>query len=543
MLKATETQPQKIDFSAMSRAELEAFAMEKASTVVSLEARLKHYEEQLRKNRHTMYGPSSERHPGQISFFNEAEQETLPAQPEPAEEEVIVKPKAKKQKGHKQAVIRELPREVVEYTLSEEDRVCPKCGSGLEEMKTVSRVEIEFKPATYTTKEYVTHIFTCRNCDKNGTEGTLISAPSPTGMFRNSLASPSFVANVIKNKYVLSLPLYRQEQEMLRSRLDIKRNTLANWVINASKIYLTPVYEHMKQLLVSGDVIHADETPVEVLHEPGRAPSAQSYMWMYRTGGREGRQIVLFDYSPGRAAEYPKAFLSGYSGYIHCDGYSSYRVLVKENDTGPPGVVIVGCWAHARRKFDDIIKALAKGVSIKGTATETALAYIRALFKIEDKIKEYSDKDRLAYRQEHALPVVDKYFAWLKSIVGNCSGAIEKAVCYSLNIEKDLRVYLTDGRLEISNNLGENAIRPFCVGRKNWLFCDTPNGADASAVCYSVIRTAEAYGVDAFEYLKYIFETLKDTDINTFNMETLMPWSPAFPLKCTVPQIPGKRAS
>jgi hypothetical protein len=252
---------------------------------------------------------------------------------------------------------------------------------------------------------------------------------------------------------------------------------------------------------------------------------------------------VLFDYSPGRGAEYPKAFLSGYSGYMHCDGYSAYRVLVKEDDTGPHGLVIVGCLAHARRKYDDIIKALAKGASIKGTATETALAYIRSLFKIEDKIKEYSDEDRLAYRQKYALPIVDEYFAWLKSIAGSCTGAIEVAVRYSLNMEKDLRVYLTDGRLEISNNFGENAIRPFCVGRRNWLFCDTQNGADASAVCYSIIRTAEAYGVDAFEYLKYIFETLKDADIDTFDMEALMPWSPSFPLKCTVPQAPGKLAS
>ena len=257
-------------------------------------------------------------------------------------------------------------------------------------------------------------------------------------------------------------------------------------------------------------------------------------MWMYRTGGFAARQIILFDYTPGRGAEYPKKFLEGYSGYAMTDGYSAYRVLMKEEGDKPRDVVIVNCWAHARRYYTNIVKGLKKGETIKGTETEKALKYIGKLFHIEKLAKDMSPEKRFEYRKTNAERIVDEYFAWCGSIIDDCAGSLYKAVNYSLNHEAYLRNYLRDGRLDISNNLGENAIRPFCVGRRNWLFSDTPNGAESSAIIYSVIETAKANMVDPFEYMKYIFEVFKDSDIGSLDLNEFMPWSPSLPDQCRI---------
>jgi len=534
MIETEKTEPKIIDFSAMDRAELEEFAMENHKRSIALEAELETYKELLRKNRANTFGGSSERYVSeeQISLFNEAEVNTDPDAKEPGKLDVLPVVKQKKKKGHKKDLTAKLPKETIEYKLMDEERACPKCGEELSEMKTVVRTEIEVIPAKYKVVEHRTQVYSCKNCDKKGTEGTIIAAPSPKGIFRNSLASPSIVADIMWKKYGLAQPLYRQAQELLRIGLRLSRGTLANWVINAAFMYLIAVRDYMKSCLLDAGVIHADETPLTVLSEPGREASQKSYMWMYRTGECEEKKIILYSYSPGRGAEYPKAFLEGFKGYMHTDGYSAYRVLTKEDGTGPPGITIVGCWAHARRKFTDVIKGLSKKETIEGTATQKALDYIGALFKIEEDIKGMPADERYLYRKKHAELLVDEYFAWLKSIAGPGSGSINVAINYSLNQEKDLRVYLEDGRLEISNNLGENAIRPFCVGRKNWLFADTPGGAEASAICYGIIETAKANGVDAYQYLKYIFTVFKDADIGSINMEDFMPWSPNLPEDC-----------
>jgi len=534
MLETAKTEPEIIDFSVMDRTELEKFAMDKSTQLLAVEAELEAYKELLRKNQKNMFGSSSERYISeeQISLFNEAEDNADPDAEEPKKLDVLPVVKRKKQKGHKKELTAKLPKETIEYKLTDEERVCPKCGGELGEMKTIVRTEIEVIPAQYKTVEHRTKVYSCRTCDKKDTEGTIIAAPSPKGVFRNSLASPSLVADIMFKKYALAQPIYRQAQELLRIGLKLSRETLSNWVINAAFMYLMAIQDYMRSELLGASVIHADETPLTVLNEPGREASQKSYMWMYRTGEYEEKKIILFNYSPGRGAEYPKAFLEGFSGYMHTDGYSAYRVLTKEDGTEPPGIKIVGCWAHARRKFTDIIGGLAKNVSIKGTVTEKALEYIHHLFKIEESIKGMSADERYTYRKEYATPLVDGYFAWLKSIKDPGTGSIVTAVNYSLNREKDLRVYLSDGRLDISNNLGENAIRPFCIGRKNWLFADTPGGAEASAVCYGIIETAKACGIDPYQYFKYIFTVFKDTDIGSLNMEDFMPWSPYLPEDC-----------
>ena len=535
MLKTEKKETIHIDFTAMGRTELEEFAMEKTNRVVALEAENDYFRELIRRNQNNKFGSPSERFvfEGQTSLFNEAENDADPGSKEPEKSEALPAPKQGKRKGHKKALTQRLPKEAIEYKLTDDRLACPKCGGELKEIATDVRTEIEVIPAKYKAVEHRSKVYSCKACDKDGIEGTVITAPSPKGMFRNSLASPGLVADIMYKKYALAQPLYRQAAELSRIGVNLGRNTLANWVIQASSRYLMPVRDHMKKALLGGDAIFVDETPVEVLDEPGRDATAQSYMWVYRSGMCEKREIILFDYSPGRGAEHPKAFLGGqYKGYIQCDGYGVYRALAREDGTGPPGIAIVACWAHARRKFTDIIKSLPKNTDIKGTVAAAALGYINALFKIEEEAKDMTPADRQECRQENAKPIVDKYFTWLRSVRDDCTGSLQKAVDYSLNHEEELRVYLTDGRLDISTNLCENALRPFCVGRKNWLFAATPNGAKASATCYSIIETAKANGIDPFEYIKYIFTVFKDSDIGSLDMEDYMPWSPSLPEAC-----------
>jgi transposase len=545
-MKTGKTEPIRIDFTAMDRGQVEEFALEKSNRVIALEAEVNYYKELLRKNRKDMFGGMSERYvsEGQISLFDEAEVEADPEAQEPGIEDVLPQqPKRKKSKGRKQGLVSGLPKETIEYALTDEERACPKCGGELKEMKTVVRHEIEVIPAKYKDVEHRTKVYSCRACDKEGTEGTVVKAPSPKGMLLNSLASPSFVADVMFKKFALSQPLHRQAQELSRIGIPIGRNVLANWMIRAASAYLMPVRDHMRRILLGGIVLFADETPVQVLDEPGREAAAKSYMWAYRSGSREARQVVLFDYAPGRGAEYPERFLSGYRGFVQCDGYSAYPTLAHVDGHGPPCIIIAACWQHARRKFTDIIKGLPKDAAIKGTVTEKAILIIGRLFEIEREAQDMAPGERRGYRKKHAWPIVDKYFDWLRSIKDSCTGSLGKAVNYSLNQEQGLRAYLLDGRLEISTNLVENAIRPFCVGRRNWLFCATPGGAGASAACYGIIETAKANGIDAREYLSYIFEVFKDADIGSLDMEDFMPWSPSLPDACRLPEKAEAQAS
>jgi transposase len=538
IMKIPENTKKIVDFSVMSRRELEEYAMKKTTENEGLSVLLKYYEEQLRRNRAQRFGASSEKlhYDGaeQICFFNEAEQSGYGIIPEPKIEEVIAKPRSKKKKGHKKNLTKQLPHRQIEYKLTGDELICPKCGDTLEEMKSEVRTEIECVPASYIAVDYVQFFYACRNCDKNGTEGTIVSADAPKGVFRNSLASPSMLADIIYKKYVTSLPLYRQEKELAKSGVNITRITLSNWVINGSKTYLKPIYEHMHTLLLAGSIVHADETPVEVLREPGRAATTDSYMWVYLTGSDNPNRTVLFEYTQGRGQVFPKKFLFGYSGYLQTDGYAGYHALAAA-DTGPPRVIIVGCWQHARRKFTDVIKGLAKNTSISGTVCDTALKYINMLFMRERTCKDMSPEDRYKYRQENELPVIDAYFIWLKEIQTSCGGNLEVAVNYSINQEVYLRNYLLDGNLEISNNRAENSVRPFAVGRRNWLFCNTPNGAEASAIAYSIVETARLNGLDVFKYLEYIFATFKDSDIAELSMDDYMPWSDKLPENLQMP--------
>ena len=290
---------------------------------------------------------------------------------------------------------------------------------------------------------------------------------------------------------------------------------MANWIIKASETWLKPVYNSLHERLISCDINHADETTVQVLKEPGRDPKSKSYMWLYRTGEYEKHKVAIYDYRTGRASKFPEEFLKGFSGYLHCDGYQAYKKLEK--------VTLVQCMAHARRKFHEALSCL-KEEEQKDSKAFTGLTYCNNLFEIERKIKELTPEEKYNVRQKESKPLMDEFFKWLNSFTPASQSHLGKAVAYTLNQWKNMQNYLLDGRLNISNNLAEHMAKSFAVCRKNFLFCNTPRGAEASAVVMTIIETAKLNKIDAFKYLTYIFEKAPQMDMNKpDDIEKLMP--------------------
>lgn len=522
-----------VDLKGMSRRELEDYAMSKSLESEELSAKLAWYEEQLKLSRSKKFGKSSEKtHEGQISIFNEAEETAYADMSgEPSIDKALPANKSGKKKGHRKQMLATLPSETIEYTLSEEEQICPVCGEALHDMTTDVRSEIILIPARTIVKKHVTHSYSCRNCEKNAISVPIIKASSPAPLIKGSICSASLISYIINNKYVLALPLYRQEQEFRRLGMDITRQNMSNWLIKVAKGYLLPIYRLLHEELIGHDVIHADETTVEVLKEPGRGASSNSYMWLYRTGEESDKQIALFEYRQGRSGDFPKEFLSGFKGYLHTDGYSGYNKLVN-TDEDPPPVVRVGCWAHARRKYDEALRPLTETQKQAASLTRKGLAYCNMLFSFEREWAELDADTRLIKRSEIAAPIVNEYFAWVKATaeIALAQSGLGKAVDYSLRQEAYLRNYLRDGRLEISNNLAERTIKPFVIGRKNWLFSNTPGGAESSAVIYSIVQTAMDNGLNAAAYIEFILNEMPNIDITIKdNARTLLPWSERIP--------------
>ena len=332
----------------------------------------------------------------------------------------------------------------------------------------------------------------------------------------HSLASPSSVAHVMYQKYMQGIPLYRQEKDWERMGILLSRATMANWVIRCAEDYLMPVTDYLRKKLLARDIVHADETPVQVLKEDGKKPQTKSYMWVYRTGNDGKEPIVLFDYQPSRSGDNAATYLKDFKGYVHSDGYSGYNKLTE--------VTRCGCWAHLRRKFVEAIPP-GKEAELRGSFAVTGKEYCDKLFAIEDDLKDLSPEDRYTQRLDREKPVLEAFGAWLETVNPIRGSKLAKAVSYAQNQKPFMENYLLDGRCSLSNNAAENAIRPFVTGRKNWLFADTPKGADASATVYSLIETAKANGLDVFSYLQELLANMTDWDHTDEYLEDLMPWS------------------
>ena len=452
--------------------------------------------EQLRLNRKKQYGSSSEQL-DQLVFeqfgrvFNEAEAWCAGV----GKKETQVKAHTRKPRsGSVEEVVPEgTPVEVVEHRL--EDRSCPKCGSEMVEIGKEVRRILKMEPARFWIQEDVYYTYACKVCEKETGDSVIVNTPKEPAVLPGSFASPEAIAHLMVQKFVMYSPLYRQEQEWGRQGLKLSRQVMSHWLLRAAEDWLAPIYQELHRELLKRDVLHGDETTLQVLKEPGKSAQSKSYMWLYRTGGDAEHPIVLYDYRPDRKAKNAEEFLEGFSGYLHADGYQGYHKLRSD-------IRVVGCWAHARRKFDEAVKSLPKKEQA-GCAALEGQAFCTKLFAIEAEIQDLSLEEKRKQRQGRAKPVLDALFSWAeeKRKVTPPKSALGKALHYLKEQRPYLVRYLEDGRLEISNNRAERSIKPFVMGRKNWLFANTPAGARASAVIYSLMETAKETGLDPYKYL------------------------------------------
>jgi len=495
------------------------------------------YLEQLRLAQHRRFGASSEKSeafvPEQLGLFNEAEAFVDPIVPEPTIEEVITY-KRKKRAGKRAEFYEGIPTERVVHELPEEERVCPECGGLLHACgHEVLRREVEVIPAQVRAVEHVQTVYSCRDCEKNPEADSqpMVKADVPAPVISGSgVASPSLLAFILCNKFVLAQPLYRQEQELKRLGVNISRQTMANWVIFATLRWLKPIYDLLCLALLMSDILHVDETTLQVIMEQFRKASQKSYMWLYRTGKYADKHAVLFEYQPTRQGAHPAKFLAGFKGYLQVDGYAGYKALEHN------GVTVVECWAHARRYFHDALKTLPKEER-PNTAAFIGLAFCDTLFDLERRYDELevTCEQRAELRMRHSKPLAGGFFKWAEDMASKTlpKSALGKAITYAVNQKQWLMNFLLDGRLELSNNRAERSIRPFAVGRKNWLFAYTPKGAQASAIAYSIIETAQANGLVPFMYLDYLFRTLPNIPVERF--PECLPWNPLVQEICKIP--------
>ncbi len=499
MEKTRELPEKSEEMITISRAEYEALQAKLSTKEEELTAALLKNQwllEQLRLNRKKQYGPSSEQL-DQLVFeqfgrvFNEAEDWCAGV----GKKETQVKAHTRKPRsGSMEEVVPEgTPVEVVEHR--PEDRSCPKCGSEMVEIGKEVRRTLKMEPARFWIQEDVYYTYACKVCEKETGDSVIVNTPKKPAVLPGSFASPEAIAHLMVQKFVMYSPLYRQEQEWGRQGLKLSRQVMSHWLLRAAEDWLAPIYQELHRELLKRDVLHGDETTLQVLKEPGKSAQSKSYMWLYRTGGDAEHPIVLYDYRPDRKAKNAEEFLEGFSGYLHADGYQGYHKL-------RPDIRVVGCWAHARRKFDEAVKSLPQKEQASCAALE-GQAFCTKLFSIEKGIQDLPFEEKRKQRQGRAKPVLDALFSWAeeKRKVTPPKSALGKALHYLKEQRPYLVRYLEDGRLEISNNRAERSIKPFVMGRKNWLFANTPAGARASAVIYSLMETAKETGLDPYKYL------------------------------------------
>ena len=490
-------------------AELEHKDQALARSVSELDAktqRIQLLEELLRQYRHRQFGTSSEQTPpGQGHLFDEAPEDDDDVADEAS---TVVSGHRRRSKGRPR-LSADLPRIEIIHDLDEADKVCAEHGCDLTHIGDDVSEQLEFVPATMRVQRHIQRKYTCTTC-----EGNVVTARKPPQPIPKSVATPGLLAWVAVSKFCDALPLYRQCQIFERLGFQVDRTTLANWMIKSGELVqplINLLWDHLRQQ----PIVHMDETGVQVLAEPGRKAQQKSYMWVSTAGPPDGR-AVLFHYAPGRSGDIPKLLLDGYHGALMVDGYAGYQAVCEAQ-----ALRRLGCWAHARRRFVEAQRLQPKG---KIGTPDQALALINQLYQIERKLKEMSPTARHAERQAMAVPVIEKLEKWLQNNLTRVAPktALGKALHYLNEQWSRLIGYLEDGRYPIDNNLAENTIRPFVIGRKNWMFSQSVAGVKANANLYSLVETAKANGLDAFAYLERVLTELpKATSVDDF--EQLLP--------------------
>jgi len=481
--------------------------------VVELYKKVQQYEienkllrEKIRKLTQAIYGRKTEKY----MLEEIAEQGILFEEMEAVEEKVdegegeeVTVANYSRKKGGRKPLPEDLPREEIILEVKESEKVCG-CGSTMVEIGREVMEQLEMTPPQFLVKRYIRRKFACKNCEGLESQGAVVKiAALPEQLIPKSFCTGSLLAYIVTSKFADAIPFYRQEKQFSRYGIELSRSTMCNWLLKVwEKSHV--MVEILLEELLSGPLIQADETPFQVLVEEGKQVTSKSYMWVF-CGGERGRRIILYKYHRSRRGEVAAGVLKGYQGYVQTDGYSGYGFLEERE-----GIVHVGCWAHVRRKFTEVLKVIGKN---KGDGrAEKALRLIGKLYDIESRAKEegLSEEDLLAIRQEKSKEVVEEFERFLKE---NGSRVLPKSllgegITYGINQLPRLKHFLEDGIVPLDNNGAENAIRPFVVGRKNWLFSYNEDGASASAFFYSIIETAKANGLEPYKYLRYLFEKL-----------------------------------
>ena len=523
------------ELNSFSRETLMAVILSMQDQISQLNANMERLIEQIADANSKRYGRSSEKLEtisGQLELeliFNEAEAltETLYVV-EPVEEDVI-QPRHRKSKGKREADLKDLPVEVISHTLSEE-RLQDVFGTdGWKQLPDEIYKRVRVQPAVYTVEEH--HVAVYAGKDNQ----TIIKVDRPKDLLRNSLLTPSLAASIMNAKYVNGLPLYRISQEFLRNDIHISRQVMANWMIQCADRYLGILYDRLHKEMYRFHVLQADETPVMVTKD-GRPANSKSYMWIYRTGkSYTDTPVILYEYQRTRKSDHPEEFLKDFKGIMGCDGYSAYRKLDRKN----PDIIFAGCWSHARRRFTEALKALPKTAqkNAKETVDYEAVSRIAAIYHLDNQMEGQPAKVRKMYRQANIRPLVEAFFAWAKEIQSKnqlSRGKTLDGINYCINQEASLKAFLEDGDIPMDNNATESALRRFCLHKHTWKLIDSLDGANASAIIYSITETAKANNLNPFRYLEYVLTVLKDhqDDRDYGFIDDILPWSEKLPEIC-----------
>ena len=479
-----------------------------------------------------LFGTSSEKSKdvdGQLSLFNEAEQEAAPQDGPDAEEPIIIKEHTRKAKGTHKDLFKGVPSRDVVIPLSEDQKHCADCGAEMEAIgKEFVRQEFLFTPAKGEVVNIYREAAKCPVCSEMPAMAEavqLVKANVPEALIPHSYASASAVAWMMYQKYANAMPLYRQEQDWKQIGVSLNRATLANWIIYCAGNYFSPLYNYFHRQLVGRTFLMADETRTQVLKEPRRAAKTDSFMWLFRSGEDGLPPIILYKYTETRAKFNAESFLEGFKGYLETDCYQGYNNL--------PGIKRCCCWAHLRRYF---LEAVPKGKALDySNPAAQGVQYCNRLFEYErlSREKGHTFEQRKGYRIQKEKPVLDAFWEWISGQNPKKGTRLEKAVNYAQNHKDEFMTYLEDGRCSFSNNLSENSIRPFTVGRKNWMFSDSPKGADASAVVYTMVEMAKAHNLNIYKYLNYLLVHLPSTIMTDEALGRLAPWDPDVIAECS----------
>ena len=445
------------------------------------------------------FGSSSEKQKNkdQLQLFNEVELIN--------DAKTSSKKTNKKKKNHNHETLsKDLPHESKIHDITDEQKYCPNDKTELKHIGEIVTRKLIIKPAVFKVIEHKQYKYACPCCKKH-----ILTAKKPKDIIPKSITTPELLSQISVSKYADAMPLYRLSAMFKRLNVKISRQNMANWMIKCS-IAIQPLVNLIQDELYNQPCIHIDESPIQVLKEPGKKAQAKSYMWVQRAGDN-----IIFNYHPNRSAEIIEKLFENYSGAIMTDGYSAYDKV-----TNKYSIKHLGCWVHARRYF---IKVIEQG---QNSSAQKMINLISELYLVEKRIKNEKPDEKYIYRQCNSLPIITKIRQHLDTILHSTApaGLMGKALNYLHNQWQKLIVYLDDGNYPIDNNAAENAIRPFVIGRKNWLFSNTPSGAQASANMYSIIETAKAHGINPQEYLTHVY---KETPLvkSIEDYEKLLPWN------------------